>query len=182
MVDQVTHLAKTVLSLNLGWYWIAVVLVVLLGLAKLIRMVRSLFPVHKDPLRMLGAAERQRSFTRAGNRCEDKRPFWFRCNGPAQHGDHIYPWSCGGATSLANFQALCAHHNTSKGATIPSKFYIWRLERRRRHYFPPNESVKVNWHIGAVPAQAPPPPVVLPVTPTHGRGRGVERLQPRGRR
>jgi len=182
MVDQVTHLAGTVLSLNLGWYWIVVVLVVLLTLAKLIRVVRSLFPVHKDPLRMLAAAERQQSFTRAGNRCEDKRPFWFRCNGPAQHGDHIYPWSCGGATSLANFQALCAHHNTSKGATIPSRFYIWRLERRRRHYFPPNESVKVNWHIGAIPVQAPPPPVVRPVTPTHGRGRGVERLQPRGRR
>ncbi len=131
---------------------------------------------------MLGAAERQRSFTRAGNRCEFKRPFWFRCNGAAQHADHIYPWSCGGATSLANFQALCAHHNTSKGATIPSKFYIWRLERRRRRYFPPNESVKVNWHIGAVPVQMPPYPIARPVTPTHGRGGGVERLQPRGRR
>lgn len=75
--------------------------------------------------------------------------------------------------------ALCAHHNTSKGARIPSRLYIWRLERRRRRYFPPNESVKVNWQIGAVPAQPPPPPVVPAVT---GRGRGADRIQPRGRR
>ncbi len=171
MVDQVSHFAGTVFSLNLGWYWIVVVLVVLLGLAKLIRVVRSLFPVQKDPLRMLGAAERQRSFTRAGNRCEFKRPFWFRCNGPAQHGDHIYPWSCGGATSLANFQALCQDCNLAKSAHIPSRFYIWRLERRRRHYFPPTESTKVNWHIGAVPAAMCPHPVVRPATPTQPRGR-----------
>ncbi len=78
--------------------------------------------------------------------------------------------------------ALCAHHNTSKGATIPSRLSIWRLERRRRRYFPPNESVKVNWHIGAVPVQMPPHPIARPVTPTHGRSGGVERLQPRGRR
>lgn len=157
-MDQISHLAGTVLSLNLGWWWVAVVLVVFLVVVRLVRSVRSLFPVQKDPLRMLGAAERQRCFSRAGNRCEHKRPLWFRCNGPGQHADHIYPWSRGGATSLANFQSLCQQHNLRKGSKTPGRAYVWRLERRRRHYFPPGESVKVNRHIGAAPRPLPVPP------------------------
>ncbi|MEJ1191872.1 HNH endonuclease [Pseudarthrobacter sp. CCNWLW207] len=39
---------------------------------------------------------------------------------PAEHGDHFYPRSEGGSTSLQNFVAACARCNRAKRARIPS--------------------------------------------------------------
>lgn len=36
--------------------------------------------------------------------------------------DHIYPYSKGGKTELANLQSLCRHCNSKKRDKIPSKF------------------------------------------------------------
>ncbi|WP_458117131.1 HNH endonuclease signature motif containing protein [Arthrobacter sp. D2-10] len=54
-----------------------------------------------------------------------------RCSRPAEHGDHFYPWSKGGSTSLQNFVAACSRCNRSKGARIPSPSAQRRIERRR---------------------------------------------------
>jgi 5-methylcytosine-specific restriction endonuclease McrA len=43
------------------------------------------------------------------------------CSRPAEHGDHFYPWSEGGSTSLQNFVAACARCNRTKGARIPRR-------------------------------------------------------------
>ena len=61
----------------------------------------------------------------------------------AEHGDHFYPWSKGGSTSLQNFVATCARCNRAKRARIPSPAQQQRLERRRRDYVPPSSSVSV---------------------------------------
>jgi hypothetical protein len=89
-----------------------------------------------DQRRDFTKAERAGGFTRAGNQCEMESLPFKRCTAPAQHGDHHLPWSKGGSTSMANFVAACAPHNLSKSNHMPSKFSAWRMERRRRKYFP----------------------------------------------
>ena len=57
--------------------------------------------------------------------------------------DHVFPWSRGGPTVVANGQALCAGHNRSKKAMTPPWWYVLSLERRRRTYFPQGVDVRV---------------------------------------
>ena len=42
---------------------------------------------------------------RAAGQCEMEAGFGRRCSRAAEHGDHLYPWSKGGSTSLQNFVA-----------------------------------------------------------------------------
>ncbi|MGL5825509.1 MAG: HNH endonuclease [Nocardioides sp.] len=93
-------------------------------------------PIQLDPARMYTPDERRYGFDRAGGRCEGETAPFIRCRRPPQHGDHWLPWSLGGATDMNNFVALCARHNTSKGARVPGWFATARLERRRNRYFP----------------------------------------------
>ncbi|MHB8318126.1 MAG: HNH endonuclease [Acidimicrobiales bacterium] len=104
--------------------------------------------VQKDPQRSFTPAQRLAGFNRCGNRCEHISIFGRRCTAAPTHGDHIWPHSKGGATTLANFAGLCARHNLAKGSRTPSRWAISRLERRRRGYFPPGEPVEVNWRVG----------------------------------
>jgi 5-methylcytosine-specific restriction endonuclease McrA len=97
---------------------------------------------------MFTQAQRTVIFNRCGNRCESKRWFWSRCRSKPTHADHIYPWSKGGATSLANAQGLCARHNLMKSNHIPSDLYLRSLERRRKAYFPNGMPTAVVWQIG----------------------------------
>lgn len=92
--------------------------------------------VRKDPQRMFSPAQRKTGFDRAEGRCEMDGLFLFRCRKPAAHGDHWFPWSKGGPTDMDNFVAGCASCNCSKGAKTPTYWQTWRLERRRRRYFP----------------------------------------------
>lgn len=100
-------------------------------------------PVPTDPSRLFSAVQRTEGFARAGGQCELDGFFFFtRCKGKAHHGDHHYPWSRGGSTSMTNFVAACARCNTSKGAKIPTAWATMRMEARRRKYFPQGVPVK----------------------------------------
>ncbi|NNN04215.1 MAG: HNH endonuclease [Acidimicrobiaceae bacterium] len=101
--------------------------------------------VQKDPRRRFTANDRAVGFARAGNRCEHISLLGRRCTAAPPHGDHHYPWSRGGATTLSNFVALCARHNLSKGSRVPSPWATRRLERRRRAYFPPGTRTDIEW-------------------------------------
>jgi len=86
-----------------------------------------------DPQRAFTEREREMGFSRAGGRCELGV---FRCRSRASHGDHYYPWSKGGATTMRNFVAACTRCNTSKGARVPGVIGRAVLISRRRRYFP----------------------------------------------
>lgn len=77
----------------------------------------------------------------AADLCEMEAGFRRRCSRPAEHGDHLYPWSKGGSTSLQNVVAACAGCHRRKGARIPSPGQQERIERRRRDYVVPHGSV-----------------------------------------
>ncbi|SEQ05602.1 HNH endonuclease signature motif containing protein [Arthrobacter sp. OV608] len=98
---------------------------------------------RRDPVRRFTRQQRREGMARAGGLCELEADFGRRCGRPAEHGDHFYPWSKGGSTSLQNFVAACARCNRAKRARIPSPAQQQRLERRRRDYVPPSSSVSV---------------------------------------
>lgn len=102
---------------------------------------------QQDQRRMFTGPQKQEAKRRAGGRCEHSS-VGFRCKQPGQHADHIYPWSKGGATEMSNCQSLCARHNLQKSATVPSPFYIHRLQRRRGRYFPAGVNPRVEWRLG----------------------------------
>ncbi|WP_461163576.1 HNH endonuclease [Arthrobacter sp. R4-81] len=89
---------------------------------------------RRDPVRRFTGQQRRQGMARADGLCEMEAGFRRRCSRPAEHGDHFYPWSKGGSTSLQNFIAACARCNRTKGARIPSPGQQERLERRRREY------------------------------------------------
>jgi 5-methylcytosine-specific restriction endonuclease McrA len=96
---------------------------------------------RRDPVRRFTRQQRREGMARAGGRCEMESGLGRRCGRSAEHGDHFYPWSKGGSTSLQNFVAACARCNRAKRARIPSPPQQQRLERRRRDYLPPSSSV-----------------------------------------
>lgn len=113
-----------------------------LVLVLLLRFAVSGRSAPKDPTRMFSQAQRLEGFARAGGICELDNSWFIRCRKPAHHGDHWYPWSKGGATSMTNFVAACVRCNTSKGAKLPSFFATQRIEARRRRYFSAGVSTK----------------------------------------
>ncbi|MBX7442933.1 MULTISPECIES: HNH endonuclease [unclassified Arthrobacter] len=98
---------------------------------------------RRDPVRRFTRQQRREGMARAGGLCELEAGFGRRCGRPAEHGDHFFPWSKGGSTSLQNFVAACARCNRAKRANIPSPGQQRRMERRRREYLPPSASVSV---------------------------------------
>lgn len=98
---------------------------------------------RRDPVRRFTRQQRREGMARAGGQCEMESGFQRRCTRPAEHGDHFYPWSKGGSTSVQNFVAACARCNRAKGARIPAPGKQERLERRRRDYVSPDGAVSV---------------------------------------
>lgn len=98
---------------------------------------------RRDPVRRFTRQQRRSGMARAGGVCEMEAGFGRRCSRAAEHGDHFYPWSKGGSTSLQNFVAACSRCNRAKGARIPSPGQQMRLERRRQTYVPLDAAVAV---------------------------------------
>jgi hypothetical protein len=89
---------------------------------------------RRDPIRRFSPQQRRTGMTRANGQCELESAFGRRCSRSAEHGDHYYPWSKGGATSLRNFAAACSRCNRAKGARLPTPGQLVRLEKRRSSY------------------------------------------------
>ena len=104
---------------------------------------------QKDPQRIFTPVQRAEGFARARNQCEHFNVIGRRCTDAPTHGDHHYPHSKGGATTLSNFVALCARHNLAKSSHVPGHFATRRLERRRQTYFPPGSRVDIVWRLSA---------------------------------
>lgn len=110
---------------------------------------------HRDPWRRFKDGARREVMERAANRCESGLFLaWGRCPDTAEEVDHIFPWSKGGATVPSNGQALCKGHNRSKSNMSPPWWYIVRLERRRRSYFPAGQDVRVFAAMSLVDSEA----------------------------
>ncbi|TDP89537.1 hypothetical protein EDF62_3268 [Leucobacter luti] len=108
-----------------------------IAVALLILVVRALpKTARKDPKRAFDSAQRNVGFTRAGHQCEFSTPWFTRCTRTAQHADHWFPHTRGGATSMQNLVAACAPHNLSKGGRQPSALAGFLIAARRRKYFP----------------------------------------------
>jgi len=91
--------------------------------------------------RLFTSAQKDQGHARAGRRCEFSDGM-SRCKNRSEHGDHFYPHTRGGATTMKNFVAACSQHNLSKGAKMPSAVEKRRIEQRRKRYFPAFTSVK----------------------------------------
>ena len=107
---------------------------VIVALVITVLIIRSRDVRRRDPVRRFSRQQRREGMARAGGQCEMEAGFRRRCSRPAEHGDHFYPWSKGGSTSLQNFVAACSRCNRAKGAQIPSPAQQERLEGRRRTY------------------------------------------------
>lgn len=114
----------------------------LVALLILVFAARRAAPRAKDPTRLFTNNQRMEGFARAGGRCELEMFPFLRCKKPASHGDHHFPWSKGGSTSMGNFTAACMRCNTSKGAKVPGLWSTIRMEARRRRYFPAGSPTK----------------------------------------
>jgi 5-methylcytosine-specific restriction endonuclease McrA len=116
---------------------------VIVALTVTAAVIRSRDVRRRDPVRRFSRQQRSEGMARAAGQCEMEVAFRRRCSLPAEHGDHFYPWSKGGSTSLQNFVAACSRCNRAKGARIPSPAQQERLERRRRAYVTLDDAVAV---------------------------------------
>jgi hypothetical protein len=112
----------------------------LLAVLMTVRVVQAVaHPVgRRDPIRRFSQYDKATILARAGGRCEHHGLIFGRCRQTERlEADHVHPHSRGGQTAVANGQALCRRHNRAKRATVPFRWQLRALERRREQYFPP---------------------------------------------
>jgi hypothetical protein len=134
----VGELLRSVLAEVLTTPWL-VGLLTLLAIAKVVGLGRAI--LHgghgRDPRRTFSRADKVQLLQRAGHRCERHSWLLGRCRETeALQADHVHPHSRGGATDVANGQALCRRHNKQKSDRVPWNWELDRLARRRESYFP----------------------------------------------
>ncbi len=137
--DIFGEVLRSVLAEVLSTPWL-VGLLVLLAIGKLVQLGRAILHGRhaRDPRRTFSRAEKALLLERAGHRCEHQPWLLGRCRETeALQADHVHPHSRGGATDVANGQALCRRHNKRKAARVPWNWELDRLARRRQGYFPP---------------------------------------------
>lgn len=99
----------------------------------------------RDPARVFTAAAKREASELAGGRCEGTRVIRCRHRGDDLHGDHWYPHSRGGATTLDNLVMLCPKCNRRKSDKIPTSAETAVLYLRRRSYMPPGRMKPGQW-------------------------------------
>ena len=114
-----------------------------LFLVFLVCAIRRRMPAPRDPRRAFTSAQRAAAFQNAGDRCEYTTVWNLRCRGRAEHADHLYPWSRGGATTLRNCVAACAPCNLAKSDRVLPRWRVRMIVRRRRRYFPEGVGVRL---------------------------------------
>lgn len=144
-VENVIQEASDGLWIAIGPPAIFILMLLLLATVLRTRDVR-----RRDPQRRFTGYQRREGMLRAGGRCELESSHGRRCARAAEHGDHFYPWSKGGATSLRNFVGACGNCNRAKGASIPSPGLLTRLERRRATYVATQDLVRVGERHGTL--------------------------------
>lgn len=98
----------------------------------------------RDPIRRFSRQDKAEILRRAGGRCEHHGLIVGRCEQTTSlEADHIIPWSRSGPTSIGNGQALCRRHNRDKRASIPTRWQLRAIARRRATYFPAGISGEV---------------------------------------
>lgn len=133
---QILGWIPTSVAWTLAHLWLVGALALVAALLLLVHAVRAHRSVLQDPQRMYTPEQRRESFALAGGQCEYTGALLTRCRRPAEHADHLVPWSRGGATSLANCAAACAPCNLSKGAKVLPAWRVRMLVRRRKRYYP----------------------------------------------
>jgi heme exporter protein D len=133
---QILGWIPTSVAWTLAHLWLMGALALIAALLLLVHAVRAHRSVLRDPQRMYTPEQRRESFALAGGQCEYTGALLTRCRRPAEHADHLVPWSRGGATSLANCAAACAPCNLSKGAKVLPAWRVRMLVRRRKRYYP----------------------------------------------
>ncbi|MHA3683734.1 HNH endonuclease [Leucobacter sp. HY1908] len=142
MLETFVGALWAMLEPNLWWL---VPLVVVVAVLRWPYPGRGPSSAKRDSWRSFKYALRAAVFARAQGRCEGPLVLaWGRCARHAEHADHVYPWSKGGPTTLANGQALCAGCNRSKGARTPAWWYIAGLEHRRAGYVDAGVDLRVS--------------------------------------
>lgn len=122
------------------WAMAAFAAFVLLLLVRVVHAV-AYPPGRRDPVRRFTRADKAEILRRAGGRCEHHSLLLGRCRETERlEADHVHPWSRGGWTHPSNGQALCKRHNRAKRATIPFRWQLRGLAKRRATYFPPGLS------------------------------------------
>jgi hypothetical protein len=92
---------------------------------------------RRDPIRRFARQDKAEILRRAGGRCEHHAALLGRCaETTGLEADHVIPWSRSGPTIIGNGQALCRRHNRAKRATIPFRWQLTALAKRRATYYP----------------------------------------------
>lgn len=134
-------------------FFIIILFFFLLFLSKIDRAITSLMrwkrsEHRRDARRVFTRSEKNSAMALCKNRCEGTGVF-FRCQhvGKDLHGDHWFPHSRGGATSIVNLVMLCPTCNKRKSDKIPSRFQTWGLRLRRKYgdYLPGIDTKVGSW-------------------------------------
>jgi hypothetical protein len=97
-----------------------------------------------DRVRRFSMAEYREIMNRAGWQCEHHSILSGRCTRTeGLEADHVHPYSRGGATAMANSQALCVAHNKVKAAKVPFWWNLLLLQYRRKKYFSPSDDRRI---------------------------------------
>jgi hypothetical protein len=92
---------------------------VIVALIITVLIIRSRDVRRRDPVRRFTRQQRREGMARAGGQCEMEAGFRRRCSRPAEHGDHLYPWSKGGSTQLAELRRCLRQMQPGEGRTHP---------------------------------------------------------------
>ncbi len=117
---------------------ITVALLIIILFAKIDRSITAMMhwrrkQKRRDPKRVYTRGEKDKAMRRCNKRCEGIHVF-ARCEyrGSDLQGDHWFPHSRGGKTSIQNLVMLCPSCNRAKSDKIPTRLQTYAIKMRRK--------------------------------------------------